>query len=106
MNQRSFRQLSIVLLLAALAITIACKSGSDSAKGIVSGKGKVEYVTLGMGFYGIRAEDGKQYEPQNLAPEFQSDGLQVKFELKVLPDVGTIYMWGTPVEVVEIKKLR
>ena len=106
MNQRSFRRFSIVLLLAALAFTASCTSGSDSAKGIVSGKGKVEYVTLGMGFYGIRAEDGKQYEPQNLAPEFQSDGLQVKFELKLRTDAGSIYMWGTPVDVVEIKKLR
>lgn len=106
MEQKFVRQLVLLFLLAALAFTTSCKSGSDSAKGVVSGKGKVEYVTLGMGFYGIRAEDGKQYEPQNLAPEFQSDGLQVKFELKVLPDVGTIYMWGTPVEVVEIKKLR
>lgn len=106
MEQKFVRQLVLLFLLAALAFTVSCKNGSDSAKGVVSGKGKVEYVTLGMGFYGIRAEDGKQYEPQNLAPEFQSDGLQVKFELKVLPDVGTIYMWGTPVEVVEIKKLR
>ena len=106
MARKLFMQLMLVLLFTALAFTVSCKSGSDSAKGIVSGKGKIEYVTLGMGFYGIKGEDGKQYEPQNLAPEFQSDGMKIKYELKVLPDVGTIYMWGTPVEVVEIKNLR
>ena len=106
MEQKCVRQLVLLVLLAALAFTVSCTNGSDSEKGIVSGKGKGEYVTLGMGFYGIRAEDGKQYEPQNLTPEFQSDGLQVKFELKLRTDVGSIYMWGTPVDVVEIKKLR
>ena len=37
------------------------------------------------GFYGIRGDDGKNYEPTNHPQGFQTEGLRVRFEAKELP---------------------
>jgi len=63
--------------------------------------GVVTYIDLVGGFYGIIAEDGRQYLPLNLDEGFEVDGLKVSFEAEP-QDVATIYMWGEPVEIVAI----
>jgi hypothetical protein len=72
---------------------------------IWSGTGEVKYIDLEDGFYGIVSDDGKCYDPVNLPPEFQKDGLQVSFKMKILQDQVTFHMWGTLVEILEINAI-
>ncbi|RLF14913.1 MAG: hypothetical protein DRN06_06425, partial [Thermoprotei archaeon] len=73
--------------------------------GIVRSRGVVKHIPLEGGFYGIVAEGGRRYLPLNLPQEFKRDGLKVRFEGRVKREVGTIYMWGTPLEIVRISPI-
>lgn len=68
------------------------------------GTGKIWYMDVEGGFYGIVSDDGEHYDPINLASEFQVDSLQVSFTVKIL-DMVSIHMWGTAVEILEIEML-
>jgi hypothetical protein len=92
--------LAAAIFVAALALVCGCTGTGD--EGTVTGTGTVTYIDLEGGFYGIVADDGKQYLPQNLDPAFAQDGLSVRFTLKPV-DVATIQQWGEPVEVVSIE---
>jgi len=68
--------------------------------------GTVKFVTLEGGFWGIVADDGKQYDPANLAPEFKQDGLQVQVEAVIKHDVASIHMWGTIIEIIKMSRIK
>jgi hypothetical protein len=80
----------------------------DKEKGadILSGTGIINHINLEGGFYGLIADDGQKYLPKELTREFKVDGLRVRFQVKILTGVATIYMWGTPVEVLSIERLQ
>lgn len=65
--------------------------------------GKITYQNVGMGFYGIEADNGKQYQPLNLDSAFAKNGLRIKATAQIL-DVETMEMWGTPVEIQTIER--
>lgn len=67
-------------------------------------KGTVRYIDLEGGFWGIVSDDGKHYDPINLAKEYQQEGLRVAVEAVVANRVG-IHMWGTIVEIRTITKI-
>gem|GEM_PF-4816924 len=71
---------------------------------IIEERGVVKYIPLEGGFYGIIGCGGR-YIPLNLPEEFKKDGMKVIFKAR-LKDVVTIYMWGKPVEIIEIKRLH
>ncbi len=79
------------------------KSGQENT---ILKSGTVRFIDLEGGFYGIIGDDGKKYDPINLSREFQVDGLPVRFEAKVRDDVAAIRMWGTPIEIVEIERIK
>jgi hypothetical protein len=72
---------------------------------VVIGTGTIVYLSFEGGFYGIVGDDGKHYDPLNLSQEFKVSGLRVYFEAKILHDVLTYHMWGTPVSILEIQRL-
>ena len=74
-------------------------------KNIVEGNGTITYINLEGGFYGIVADDGEHYVPINLPPEFEVDGLRVRFKGKIRDDLVSIHMWGTLLELIYIRKL-
>ena len=71
---------------------------------IIAATGTIKYIPLEGGFYGIETDKGEKYLPLNLPAEFKEDGLRVKFKGK-LRKVTTVYGWGKPVEILEIKKI-
>ena len=90
-------------LLAAAALVLVCGCFDEGpVQETITDSGTVTYVDLEGGFYGIVADDGTRYLPQNLPEEFAQDGLEVSFTAKVLEDVATIQQWGTPIEIIEI----
>jgi hypothetical protein len=75
-----------------------------ATEGNTSGTGTIRFLSFEGGFYGIVSDDGKHYDPSNLSPEFQVNGLRVKFVVSIL-HVATYHMWGVPVWILHIEKL-
>lgn len=62
-------------------------------------KGKVVHQNLGTGFWGIIADNGKQYEPVNLPKKFQKENQPITLKAKE-SDSFSLFMWGTPIEII------
>ena len=106
----SARALSILIVaglffLASLGTLATWAGEKQKGADILSGTGTISHIDLEGGFYGLIADDGQRYLPKDLAREFRVDGLRVRFQVKILTGVASIYMWGTPVEVLSIEKL-
>ena len=72
---------------------------------VVKGTGRIQYVDLEGGFYGIISDDGAHYDPVNLPEDFMEDGLRVRCTLKILDNQSSIHMWGTVVYILEIERI-
>lgn len=72
---------------------------------MIQGTGTIVYLETEGGFYGLIADDGTNYDPVNLSPEFRKDSLRVKFTALPKPDAASFHMWGVLVELQEIKVL-
>jgi hypothetical protein len=73
---------------------------------LVNTTGRVRYIALEGGFYGIYGDDGVGYDPINLSTEFQKDSLRVIFEGKILTEQASTHMWGRLIELKKIEKLN
>ncbi|MCS6904498.1 MAG: hypothetical protein RML72_00865 [Bacteroidia bacterium] len=68
--------------------------------------GKITYIPLETGFWGIITEDNKKYLPlQGLPANFQKEGLQIKAIVSPSTDLS-YFMWGRPVEIKQIELLK
>ena len=99
-------KLIILALMASAACFLfaaGCVTEEPPAVTEVSGIGTIHYIDLEGGFYGIVSDAGEQYLPVNLAEELKVDGTAVTF--KGVPEEGgvTMYMWGTPIRITEIR---
>jgi len=79
-------------------ITESSKSDVD----IVSGTGKIVFLDFEGGFFGIIADDGGHYDPQNLPEGLMINGLLIAFMAKILHGAGSFHMWGEIVELLYI----
>ncbi len=114
-NLRMRRKKSFFLLFLSLFLffffhsctsTISEKSREIIRRGdIIEGIGTITYLDLEGGFYGIITHDN-HYVPINLPPEFEMDGLRVKFKAKIRKDLVSIHMWGILIELIYIDKIR
>ena len=64
---------------------------------------KVSYHDLEGGFWGLTDTQGNDYRPINMPNQLKTQGVTVKCTVKLLEDVVSIHMWGTPVEVVSFE---
>ena len=76
---------------------------SSEATNQISTTGTVRYQKIEGGFWSIVADDGSRYDTGELPPEFQKDGMRVKFQAKKLADMMSTRMWGDMVEVTHIE---
>lgn len=74
--------------------------GKDS--GTFAVRGTITHFPFEGGFYGIVADDGGEYLPLNLPPEFAKDGLFVVATIEPAEGMSTIQQWGMPVRIVEM----
>jgi len=65
--------------------------------------GVVSRLELEGGFFAIRGDDGVTYDPTNLPPEFQKDGLKVEAEARRRDDMMGIHQVGPIVQLVRIR---
>ena len=80
-----------------------CASVSVTKPDVLT-RGTVAYVDLRGGFYGIVTDSGEKLLPINLPLEFQHDQLSVVFRCHV-DNKPTYQEWGTPIEIIDIKRL-
>ena len=104
------------LLLAAVLAASACSplvsdGGADDSVRVgfvtrsgdlVRGTGTVIRIELEGGFFTIRGDDGKGYDPINLPKEFEQAGRRVRFTAKIRRDLFSIHMTGDLVELSRI----
>jgi inhibitor of cysteine peptidase len=95
----------IIIALLLVALTITTLAGCSRGEAI-SETGTVKYIDLEGGFYGIVGDDGQQYDPMNLDQTYQQDGLRIRFQAKIRPDIASIHMWGIIIEITKIEKLQ
>lgn len=67
--------------------------------------GTIVFNEIEGGFYGIKTDDGKKYNPINLDAPFRKDGLRVKFDANPKKGMVGIHMWGEYVEIIHIETL-
>ena len=67
--------------------------------------GTVVYQDLEGGFWGLSADDGRQYEPVDALPaSVRTDGCRVEADVEPV-DVMSFRQWGRPVRVRSINRL-
>ena len=94
------------LLIVGISVLLICVGLSGCVENnIVIGNGEIRYIDLEGGFYGIVSDDDEHYDPVNLPLDFEEDGLRVEYKLKILENQSSFHMWGTIVEIIEIRRL-
>lgn len=68
-------------------------------------KGKVVYLELEGGIWGIVDEKAKEWMPVNMPYELMKDGLVVEVVARKVSDFMSGGMWGTPIEISDFKIL-
>ena len=99
---------SVVLALA--VVMVACGGGKGKPMGtadpdVIVLTGTIRFFALEGDFFAIRADDGKTYDPINLPPEYQKDGLRVRVRARLRADLLGVRMVGPLVEILAIEKV-
>jgi hypothetical protein len=95
--------LTFVVLIAVGGLSHAADKEKEPER--VKAAGTVTWVDLEGGFWGIKADDGKHYDPLGSLPkEFRKDGLKVRFEATVEKDAMSFHMWGKIIKIEKIEK--
>jgi hypothetical protein len=94
-----------LFMSALLACCILVHSCTTSSHKTPTSTGTVVFLSIEGGFYGIKGDNGKNYDPVSLPGEFRKDGLRVRYEARELRDRASVHMWGTIVEIVHIEEL-
>jgi hypothetical protein len=68
--------------------------------------GKIIYLDLEGGFYGIKGDDGNNYDPLNLSSEYHKDGIRIKASISFEKNISSIRMWGKIIRINQIMLLE
>lgn len=79
---------------------------APTANNLIRATGIVQYQDLEGGFWGIVADDGRKFDALNLEPEFQKEGLRVRFEATAETDRMSTRMWGTMITLTLIEVVK
>ncbi len=95
--------MTAVVLIAVYGLSQASDKEKEPER--VKATGTVTRVELEGGFWGIKAEGGKSYDPLGSLPkEFRKHGLKVRFEATVDKDAMSFHMWGKIIKIEKIEK--
>jgi hypothetical protein len=98
---KNYNFVFLILLLIVVIFGATCNQGDDN----VSDTGTIIYVDLEGGFYGIIADGGDRYLPDNLSQDFQEDNLRISFE-GIITDQPNIAMWGRTISLTKIERIE
>ena len=74
---------------------------------LITGYGTIVYNVNHQGFYGIIDDHGNKYYPIN-EKQFSNlflDRKEIQFSLRLHPEIGNLFRWGTTVNVIAIQLL-
>lgn len=91
-------------ILPFLLISLFCLSCEEDKS--LDLTGRVAYIALEGGFYGIYGDDGVSYDPVNLPTDFQKDSLRILFNGTILTEQASYHMWGKLLKLNKIERLR
>ena len=94
-----------VLCLTVVPVAVSC-AGDKGKGGPITVTGTITYIDLEGGFYGFVADNGDRYFPVNLDQQYKVNKLKVRIEGKIQKNVMTTAMWGTPLEILKVERLR
>ncbi len=66
--------------------------------------GKVVYVSIEGGVYGIIDQSGRKYLPVNMPNQLKKEGASVTCSVRP-SDVESVFMWGEPVYIYSFETL-
>ena len=66
--------------------------------------GTASYQNIGIGFWGIIADDGQSYLPINMPEQLKREGAKVRCRASI-SNVETMHMWGTPINITSFKTI-
>jgi hypothetical protein len=100
----------VVFLAAAVIVMAACGGGKGKPMGtadpdVIVLTGTIRFFALEGDFFAIRADDGKTYDPINLPPDYQKDGLRVRVRARLRADMLGVHMVGPIIEILSIDKV-
>ena len=72
----------------------------------ISATGTIRYQDLEGGFWGIIGDDGTKYDPMELGPQFQKEGLRISFQATPETDMMSTHMWGTIINLTQIEIIQ
>lgn len=108
MRLRTVASFAIVTLTTAACgsgaglLEAARSSSADLARGMSA---TITWNSIEGGFWEIRGADGVLYDPHpTIAPEFQFEGLEVRFAARLRPDLACFHQVGPIVSVTEIRR--
>lgn len=115
-TDKSVMKTSLIIVFSAFSLFVfGCKMqvdniqsgdrGVEGAQDVISFKGRVVYLSLEGGFWGIISDGGQRYDPLVLPEQFQIEGLRVAGKVR-RRNVAHFHMWGTIVELVELKTVE
>ncbi|MFQ5529233.1 MAG: hypothetical protein ACE5FP_02700 [Gemmatimonadota bacterium] len=90
-----------VALGLAAALAVSCSSVAEPDP--IEVAATVQFVAVEGGCWSLVTDNGTRYEPVNLDPSFQSDGLKVDVTLRPRTDLASICQVG---EIVEVESIR
>lgn len=67
--------------------------------------GRVTYVSLETGFWGIIADDGTPYYVLDMPEQLKHEQARVKVVAEIADDIVTMAMWGTPIRLLSFQTL-
>ena len=94
-----------LLALVLVPLLLAGCSGSPNGPQLIIADGTVRYETLEGGFYAIHADNGRLYDPINLAAEARIDGQRVRIVAQSRPDLQSAHMVGMLIEIRSLELL-
>ena len=62
-------------------------------------EGKVVYMPLETGFWGIESPQGNQWRPVNMPEQLKIEGKEAHLEAEEFKEEFSLFMWGTPVKI-------
>ena len=65
-------------------------------------QGTVVRMVIEGGFFAVKSDDGKTFEPINLPDSFKRDGMKVSVTARIRRDMGSIHMVGDIIEILQI----
>jgi len=101
--------LGLLLIVISISIPLSIKgltnNSEDSYQDFVYDAGVIKYIPLEGGFFGIISVEGNHYDPINLPPDFEIDGLTVIFMGEIL-NLLSAHMWGRTIRIIFIISLK